>query len=107
MSSGVPSVLILGRSFVKRLKRDLRSDFDPPADGNFKLGGTVSVHLHGVGGRTVAKLRSFDLHVVERIAHDVLILEIGTNDLVDTSPEVVGSEIESLVCPLVDDYKGP
>ena len=96
MSSGVPSVLILGHSFVKRLKRDLRSHFDPRADGNFKLGGTESVHLHSVGGRTVARLRSLDLHVVERIAPDVLILEIGTNDLVDTSPEVVGSEIESL-----------
>ena len=35
----VPFVLILGHSFVKRLKRDLRSHFDPRADGNFKLGG--------------------------------------------------------------------
>ena len=105
MSRGIPSVLIFGHSFVKRLKRDLRSHFDPRADGNFRLGGTVSVHLHGVGGRTVAKLRSFDLHVVEQIAPDVLILEIGTNDLVDTSPEVVGSEIESLVCLLVEFYK--
>ena len=105
MSRVIPSVLIFGHSFVKRLKRDLRSHFDPRADGNFKLGGTVSVHLHGVGGRTVAKLRSFDLHVVEQIAPDVFILEIGTNDLVDTSPEVVGSEIESLVCLLVEFYK--
>ena len=105
MSSGVPSVLILGHSFVKRLKRDLRSHFDPRADGNFKLGGTASVHLHGVGGRTVAKLRSFDLHVVERIAPDVVILEIGTNDLVDLRPEVVGSEIENLVRLLLGHYK--
>ena len=101
MSSGVPSVLILGHSFVKRLKRDLRSHFDPLADHNFKLGGNVSVHLQGVGGRTLAKLRSFDLHVVEQIALDVLILDIGTNDLVDTSPEVVGSEIESLVLRII------
>jgi len=105
MSTGVPSVLILSHSFVKRLKRDLRSHFDPRADINFKLGGTVSLHLHGVGGRTVAKLRSFDLHVVEQIAPDVLILEIGTNDLVATSPEVVGSVIEGLVCLLLEDYK--
>ena len=105
MSTGVPSFLILGHSFIKRLKRDLRSHFDPRADSNFKLGGTVSVHLHGVGGRTVAKLRSFDLRVVQQIAPDILILEIGTNDLVDTSPEVVGSEIESLVCLLLEDYK--
>ena len=38
----------------------------------------------------------FDLHVVAWIPPDVLILEIGTNDLVVTSPEVVGSEIENL-----------
>ena len=55
----------------------------------------MSVLFHGVGICTVAKLRSSDLHVVARIAPDVLILEIGTNDLVVTSPEVVGSEIEN------------
>ena len=82
-----------GHLFVKHLKRVLRSHLYPWAEGNFKLGGTVSVHLHRVGGRTVAKLRSCDPHVVERIAPDVLIVEIGTNGLVDTSPEVVGSEI--------------
>ena len=97
MSSGVPSVFSLGHSFVKRLKTNLRSNFDLRAGGNFKLWGTVSVHLHGVGGRTVAKLRSSDIHGVARIAPDVLILEIGTNDLVVTSLEVVGSEIENLV----------
>ena len=97
MSSGVPFVLILGHPFVKRLKRDLRSTIDPWADSNFKRWWTVSVHFHGVGECTVAKFRSSDLHVVARIAPDVLILEIGTNDLVVTSPEVVGSEIENLV----------
>ena len=95
MSSGVPSVLILGHSFVKRLKCDLRSHFDPQANDNF--GGSVSVHLHSIGGRTLAKIWLFDLHVVEQIAPDVLILEIGNNDHVDTTPEVVGSEIDSLV----------
>ena len=105
MSTEVPSFLIWGHSFVKRLKRDLRSHFDPRADINFKLKGTASVHLHGVGGRTVVKLKSFDLHVAEQIAPDVVILEIGTNDLVGTSPEVVGSAIESLVCLLLEDYK--
>ena len=49
MYSGVPSVLILGHSFVKRLKRDLRSHFDSRAGGNFNLGGTVSVSLHDIG----------------------------------------------------------
>ena len=45
----------------------------------------------------MAKLWSSDLHVVARTAPDVLILGIGTNDHVVTSPEVVGSEIENLV----------
>ena len=89
MSTGIPSVLILGHSFVKRLKRDLRSKFDPRTDGKFKRWGTVSVLFHGVGGYTVAKLLSSDLHVVARIAPDVLILEIGTNDLVVTSPRLL------------------
>ena len=96
MSTGVPSVLNLSHSFVKRLKRDLRSNFDPGADGKFKRCGTVSVLFHGVGACTVVKLLSSHLHVVARIAPDVLILEIGTNDLVVTSPGIVGSEIENL-----------
>ena len=95
MSTRVPSVLFLGHSFVTRLKRDLRCNFDPRADGKFKRWGTVFVLFHGVGGCTVAKLLSSDLQVVTRIAPDVLILEIGTNDLVVTSPEIVGSEIEN------------
>ena len=68
MSAKVPTVLILGHSFVKRMQHDLLSQFDQHADKNFKLQGTASVYLHGVGGRTVAKLRSFDLHVVKQIA---------------------------------------
>ena len=105
MSKGMPSVLFLVIHLLSILNAISNPIFDPRADGNFRLGGTVSVHLHGVGGRTVATLRSFDLHMVEQIAPDVLILEIWTNDLVDTSPEVVGSEIESLVCLLVEFYK--
>ena len=52
----------------------------------------------------MARLPSSDLHVVARIAPDVLILEIGTDDLVDKSPEVFGSEIENLVRLLLEHY---
>ena len=57
MSSAVPKALILGHSFVKRLQSDLKATFDARADSNFHLEGTAAVHLFGVGGRTVAKLR--------------------------------------------------
>ena len=52
----------------------------------------------------MAKLRSFDLHVVERFSPDVIILEVGTNDQVDFGPEVVGYQIESSVRQLIDNY---
>ena len=50
----------------------------------------------------MAKLRSFDLQVVRSISPDVVILEIGTNDLSLEPPEVVGSAIEELVRLLLD-----
>jgi len=58
--------------------------------------------LFGVGGRTVEKLRRYDLHVVRRLVPDVVFLEVGTNDLSDVGPEVVGSSIEELVRLLLD-----
>ena len=34
----------------------------------------MSVRLHGVGGRTVEKLRSRDLSVVRQVSPDIMIL---------------------------------
>lgn len=45
--------------------------------------------------------------MVERFEHDVIILEVGANDLVDFSPEVVSSQIENLVHLLIDSYSVP
>ena len=103
-ASSVPTALILGHSFVKRLQRDLRAGFDPRASRDFKLLGTASVCLHGVGGRTVRALMEKDLHVVRDLAPDIVILEIGTNDLSHATPEVVGSAIDDLVSLLLNDY---
>ena len=97
MAEVVPKALILGHSFVRHLKRDLELGFDPGAANDFKLSGTALVHLHGVGGRTVQTLQANDLHVVRDLAPDIVILEIGTNDLTHSSPETVGSNIEDFV----------
>ena len=99
-SAATPKVLILGHSFVKRLKGDLEAGFDSRVDRNFNLRGSAFVHMFGVGGRTVSKLRNHDLHVLTRLAPDVVILEIGTNDLSQLGPEVVASEIEDFVSML-------
>ena len=58
-----------------------------------------SAYARRVGGRTVAKLRKHFLH---GLCPDIVILEIGTNDLALSKPEVVGSEIEELVRLLLD-----
>ena len=97
MAEVVPKALILGHSFVRRLKRDLDSGFDPRAASDFNLRGTASVYLHGVGCRTVQTLQEKDLHVVRDLAPDIVIWEIGTNDLTHTPPEIVGSLIEDFV----------
>ena len=101
---GIPRVLILGHSFVRRLRTDLLARFDERAAINFDLQGTADVYMYGVGGRTVPKLRKFDLGVVSNISPTIVILEIGTNDLANTPPEVVGSEIEDLVQLLISQY---
>ena len=60
------------------------------------LNGIGQVHFHGVGGRTIAKFRKFDFDIVRRIAPDIIVLELGSNDLVELSPQTVGSELETL-----------
>ena len=104
MAEVVSKALILGHSFVRRLKRDLELGFYPRAAYNFRLHGAASVHLHGVGSRTVQMLQANDLHVVRDLAPDIVILEIGTNDLTHTPPEIVGSNIDDLVRLLIRDF---
>ena len=99
------TVLVLGHSFVRRLKSDLKFQLDSRLSPSFKLDGTARVHMHGIGDRTVTKLRKYDFGVVARLSPDIAILEIGTNDLSFLPPEVVGSEIEELVSQLQQPYR--
>ena len=97
-------VLIFGHSFVKRLQRDLRKRFDTRASRDFNLTGTAHVSLFGVGGCSAAELQASYLHEVRRLSPDVILLEIGTNELTTSPPEVVGSAIDDLVCDLLQNY---
>ena len=58
----------------------------------------------GVGGRTVAKTLQYDLPVVASSTPDIVILQLGTNDLSRLDPLVVASSIEELVTILHDTY---
>ena len=82
MSVCVPNILILGHSFVRRLRDDLAARFDARAAPNFHLPESGHVSLFGTGGRTVEKLNKYDLSSLHKYRPDIVILEIGTNDLV-------------------------
>ena len=104
MASSLPSGLVLGHSFIQRLRDDLRSHFDSRADDTFGLSDDAIAHLHGVGGLTVARLRR-DLGIVSSLSPQLVILEIGTNDLARLPPGVAGSEIEELVLLVLDAFR--
>ena len=91
-------------SLVKRFCRDLNTNFDPRTRKDFNLRGTASVSVHGLGVRTVSKLRQFDLNILRELRAAIVILEIGTNDLSREKPEVVGSSIDYLVCHILCKY---
>ena len=98
MASPLPSVLIAGHSFVKRLHSDLQCKFDLRAAVDFNLVQIATVSFHGIGGLTVPRLaRELRLLFVNEPLPRVIILEIGTNDLSSKSPEVVIGEVLDLV----------
>ena len=103
MALCVPKAMILGHSFVRRLSSDLEKHFDDHAKSNFDLE-DVKVCLFGVGGRTVRKIKQFDVANVSCFAPNVVILEIGTNDLCNEPPETVGSQIDELVELLLNHF---
>ena len=81
----------------------MEQHFDDSAKSTFNLK-DVKVHLFGVGGRTVNKIKQCDLANVSRFTPDVVILEIGTNDLCNEPPETVGSQIDESVELLLNHF---
>lgn len=92
-------MLILGHSFVRHLANNLQRECVDRCVATFDVSG-LDVRMCRAGGRTVQKLRDYDLHQVATYKPDILVLEFGANDLTELAPEVVGSAIEDLVCLL-------
>ena len=64
----------------------------------------INVMWHGIGGRTIAKVLQYDLHIVESFKPQIVILELGTNDLSNLAPTTVGSFLEDLTQVLHSRY---
>jgi lysophospholipase L1-like esterase len=90
-------VLIMGDSFVRRLKEYEINTHGFYNNLNFDYR-TCHIHWHGVGGREVPDIRYCDLKEVERIKPDLVFIQAGTNDLAraDAGPEEVADEVYEL-----------
>ena len=64
----LPKVLILGHSFVRRFQDYIKTTEDQRVAEDMNLSCICYVQTYGIGGRTVRKLRMFDLGVVQRIS---------------------------------------
>lgn len=97
-----PRVLILGHSFVHRLHSFIVSSSNLTL--SLGIAEPIIMKWHGIGGRTIAKVLAYDLHVVESFQPHLVILELGTNDLSHLDPTTVGSSLEDLAQVLHSRY---
>ena len=96
-------VLILGHSFICLLREFLASCIS--LNTSFLITEDCEIKWHGTGGRTVSKTRTFDLGIVESFRPDIVILQLGSNDLVHSDPLSIASAIEGLVTLLHNSFQ--
>ena len=92
--------LVRGHSFIARLGSFLDSNMDFRVSHNFDFDPSLlEVRLQGEGGRTVDSVREHDLSKLDHAQPHIIHLELGTNDLCDTSRErfAIASRVVSLV----------
>ena len=96
-------VLILRHSFIRHLREFLASHVS--LNTNFLLPKDCEIKWHGTGGRTVSKGRAFDLGIVEIFRPDIVILQLGSKDLIHGDPLLIASAIEDLVTLIHDSFQ--
>ena len=98
-----PRVLVLGDSFIRCLHLFLSHD-SYHFSVDFKLSHRAFINWHGVDGRTVSKTLQLDLNVTESFPPEIVVKQLGSNDLTDSDPLHVGSAIDDFVRLLHDTY---
>ena len=89
-------VLILGHSFIHRLKSFLVSRYSFSFLRNLQLSENLHIRWHGIGGRTVSKVVKYNLGVVGSFTPEIVIVQLGSNELTSMSAAKTGSAIEDL-----------
>ena len=96
-------VLVLGDSFIRRLGKFVLGA-PQHFSVNFHLTHHAVIKRHGIGGRTITKTIQHDLHVIESFNPDIVIIQLGSNDLTSERALRVGSAIDDFVRLLHDVY---
>ena len=89
-------ILIPGHSFIRRLHVFLRQNFSEVFARNLHIDGNLSIKWHGIGGRTISKVIRHDLGIVETFAPEIVVIQLGINDLSSLSALETGSALEDL-----------
>ena len=79
-------ILILGHSFIRRLLVFLRQNFNEVFARNLHIDRDHSIKWHGIGGRTISKVIRHDLGIVEKFAPEIVVIQLGTNNLSSLPP---------------------
>ena len=103
MASPRPRVLVLGHTFIRHLSSFIQIHRFERLNHSFSLS-QAKIHLWGLSGFTVQRAIFYRLTRVESFRPDIVVLELGTNDLTSSEPEVIGSMLEELVRVLHVDY---
>ena len=100
----LPRILVLGDSFIRRL-RTFVLDSPQKFSVDFHLSNLAVIKWHGIGGRTVTKTAvQHDLHLIKSFKPDIVILQLGSNDLTSETALCVGASKEDFVRLLHDLY---
>ena len=71
---------------------------------DFKLSHRAFMKWYGVSGRTGSTTLELDLNVIESFHPDIVIMQLGSNDLTDSDPLHVGWAIDDFVRLLHDTF---
>ena len=66
---------------IRRLHVFLRQNFNEVFARNLHIDGDLSIKWHGIGGRTISEVIRHDLGIVEKVAPEIVVIQLGTNDL--------------------------
>ena len=99
----LPRVLVLGDSFIRRLRKFVLGS---PQHFNvdFHLSNFAVIKWHGIGGRTVTKTVQHDLHMIKSFKPDIVIVQLGSNDLTSETALRVGASKDDFLRLLHDLY---